>query len=217
MNERIVSLLATPGCIRIVTAMVALVCTSGGVTGTEDGHRTVTANDIPISEDLSVVEVAPRGQQQQIRELTYSPWRKLCFKAAQHADTKIVCRTTISGAWDTGQVAIRVDLIEREGDAAARLQIFVPTGFYLPPGIKLTIDGGAPVQIPYVICLSNACVAGNVADPRFVRDLDAGQKLVLEAVNSNILTVAASLPLNEFAKVHQDPSTEVFEQNLGAE
>jgi invasion protein IalB len=215
MDERILSLLATLGCIRVVAAMVALVCTSGGVTGAEVGRRTITANDVPISEDLPV-EVAPRGQHQ-IRELTYSPWRKLCFKTARRAETKLVCRTTISGAWDTGQVAIRFDLIEREGDAAARLQIFVPTGFYLPPGIKLTIDGGSSVQIPYVICLSNACVAGNVANPSFVRDLDSGQKLVIEAVNSNILTVAASLPLGEFAKVHQGPSTQVFEQNLDAE
>jgi len=212
MNERVLSLFATPGCIRIIAATVALLCTSGGVTGDESGRRA----DDPISKDFPAVEVAPRGQHQ-MRELTYSPWRKLCFKSARRADTKVVCRTTISGAWDTGQVAIRFDLIEREGDAAARVQILVPTGFYLPPGIKLTVDGGAPVQIPYVICLSNACVAGNVADPTFVRDLDSGQKLVLEAVNSNILTVAASLPLGEFAKVHQGPSTEVFEQNLDAE
>jgi invasion protein IalB len=49
------------------------------------------------------------------------------------------------------QVAIRFDLIEREGDAAARMQIFVPTGLYLQPGIKLTVDRGTPVQVPYVI------------------------------------------------------------------
>jgi invasion protein IalB len=216
MNERILSLFATPSCILMVAAAIALVCTSGAVAGDENGRGTVSANDVPISEDFPAIEVAPRGQQP-IRELTYSPWRKLCFKAARRTDSKMVCRTTISGAWDTGQVAIRFDLIEREGDAAARLQIFVPTGFYLPPGIKLTIDGGSPVQIPYTICLSNACVAGNVADPRFVRHLDSGQKLVVEAINSNILTVAASLPLGEFAKVHQGPSTQVFEQNLGAE
>jgi invasion protein IalB len=216
MSNRILSLLATPGRIRVVAAMVASVCASGGVMSAENGRPTAIANDAPISEHVPAVEVAPRGQHQ-IRQLTYSPWRKLCFKAARNADTKIVCRTTISGAWDTGQVAIRFDLIERENDSAARLQIFVPTGLYLQPGIKLTVDGGSPVQIPYVICLSNACVAGNVADPGFIRDLESGQKLVLEAVNPNILTVAATLPLGEFAKVHQGPPTQVFEQNLDEE
>jgi invasion protein IalB len=213
MNHRILSLSATPGRIRLVAATVALVCAGGGVMSAESERRTVAANDIPVSENFPAVEVAPRGQQQ-IRELKYSPWRKLCFKTARNPDTKIVCRTTISGAWDTGQVAIRFDLIEREGDAAARLQIFVPTGLYLQPGIKLTVDGGAPVQVPYVICLSNACVAGNVTGPSFVRDLESGQRLVLEAVNPNILTVAASLPLGEFAKVHQGLPAQVLEQDL---
>jgi len=213
MSNRILSLLATPGRIRVVAAMVALVYTSGGVTSAENG-RSVIANDAPIS--APSVEVAPRGQHQ-MRQLTYSPWRKLCFKAARSADTKLVCRTTISGAWDTGQVAIRLDLIERENDSAARLQILVPTGLYIQPGIKLTVDGGSPVQVPYVICLSNACVAGNVADPGFIRDLESGQKLVLEAVNPNILAVAATLPLGEFAKVHQGPPTQVLEQDLDEE
>jgi len=116
-----------------------------GEMSAENDRRTVTANDTPISENFPAVEVAPRGQQP-IRELRYSPWRKLCFKAARSSDTKIVCRTTINGAWDTGQVAIRFDLIEREGDAAARLQIFVPTGLYLQPGIKLTVDAGPPCK-----------------------------------------------------------------------
>jgi len=213
MNHRILSLLATLGCVRFVATAAAVVCAGGGAMSAENGRYTVTANDVPISESFPAVEVAPRGKQQ-IRELTYSPWRKLCFKVTRSPDTKIVCRTTISGAWDTGQVAIRFDLIERDGDAAARLQIYLPTGFYLQPGIKLTVDTGSPVQVPYVVCLSNACVAGNVADPAFVRDLEAGQRLVLEAVNTNILTVSASLPLGEFAKVHQGPPTQMLEQDL---
>jgi len=213
MNHRILFLLATCGCLRFVATATALVCAGGGATSAENGRHTLTANDAPISENFPAVEVAPRGQQK-TRELTYSPWRKLCFKVARSPDTKIVCRTTITGAWDTGQVAIRFDLIEREGDAATRLQIFVPTGFYLQPGIKLTVDAGSPLQVPYVICLSNACVAGNIADQSFVRDLESGRRLVPEAVNPNILTVSASLPLGEFAKVHQGPPTQVLEQDL---
>ena len=77
-----------------------------------------------------------------------------------------------------------------------------------------TVDGAAPVRVPYVICLSNACVAGNITDPTFVRDFESGQSLVLEVVNPNILTVAASLPLGEFTKVRQGFSTQVFEQDL---
>lgn len=214
MNGR--SSLATPRRVRFIVVTVALVCASGAARGADSTQRPVPDNEAPISERFPAVEAAPRGQHQ-IRELTYSPWRKLCFKAARDPATKLVCRTTITGMWETGQVVVRFDLIERAGEAAKRLQIFVPTGLYLPPGIKLTVDGRSPVQVPYVVCLSNGCVAGTLADPDLVRALESGQKLVLEAVNPNILTIAASLPLAEFARAHQGPPAQVLEQNLDEE
>lgn len=178
-----------------------------------DAQQLVPFGDVPATENFSEAEIATRGQQQG-RPLTYAPWRKVCFKATQEAGSKMVCRTTINGKWDTGQIAIRVDLIEREGDPVARLQIFVPPGSFLQPGIKLTVDKGAPMQIPYVICLTNGCVAGSVANAALIHDLESGQMLALETVNSNVVGVTNSIPLNEFAKVHQGPAAQIFEQKL---
>jgi invasion protein IalB len=126
----------------------------------------------------------------------------------------MVCRTTINGRWDTGQIALRVDLIEREGDPVARLQIFVAPGSFLQPGIKLTVDQGSPMQIPYVICLTNGCVAGSVANASLIHGLESGQMLALETVNSNVVGVTNSLPLKEFAGVHQGAPAQIFEQRL---
>jgi invasion protein IalB len=178
-----------------------------------DAQQLVPFGDVPATENFSEAEIATRGQQQG-RPLTYTPWRKVCFKATQEAGSKMVCRTTINGKWDTGQIAIRVDLIEREGDPVARLQMFVPPGSFLQPGIKLTVDKGAPMQIPYVICLSNGCVAGSVANAALIRDLESGQMLALETVNSNVVGVTNSIPLNEFAKVHHEAPAHIFEQKL---
>jgi invasion protein IalB len=178
-----------------------------------DAQQLVPFGDVPATENFSEAEIATRGQQQG-RPLTYAPWRKVCFKATQEAGSKMVCRTTINGKWDTGQIAIRVDLIEREGDPVARLQMFVPPGSFLQPGIKLTVDKGAPMQIPYVICLTNGCVAGSVANAALIHDLESGQMLALETVNSNVVGVTNSIPLNEFAKVHQGPAAQIFEQRL---
>jgi invasion protein IalB len=169
--------------------------------------------DVPATENFSEAEIATRGRQPD-RPLTYTPWRKVCFKATQEAGSKMVCRTTINGKWDTGQIALRVDLLEREGDPVARLQIFVPPGSFLQPGIKLTVDQGSPMQIPYVICLTNGCVAGSVANDRLIRDLESGQMLALETVNSNVVGVTNSLPLKEFAEVHQGAPEQIFEQKL---
>jgi invasion protein IalB len=178
-----------------------------------DAQQLVPFGDVPATENFSEAEIATRGRQQD-RQLTYTPWRKLCFKATQEAGSKMVCRTTMNGRWETGQIAIRVDLIEREGDPVARLQIFVPPGSFLQPGIKLTVDRGSPMQIPYVICLTNGCVAGSVANASLIHDLESGQMLALETVNSNVLSVTNSLPLKEFAEVHQGAPAQIFEQRL---
>jgi invasion protein IalB len=178
-----------------------------------NAQQLVPFGDVPATENFSEAEVATRGQQQG-RPLTYAPWRKLCFKAVQDAGSKMVCRTTMNGKWDTGQTAIRIDLIEREGDPVARLQIFVPPGSFLQPGIKLTVDQGSPMQIPYVICLANGCVAGSVANASLIHGLESGQMLALETVNSNVVGVTNSLPLKEFAEVRRGAPAQIFEQRL---
>jgi invasion protein IalB len=138
----------------------------------------------------------------------------VCFKASQDAASKMVCRTTISGRWDTDQVALRVDLVEREGDPVIRLQIFVPPGSFLQPGVKLAVDHGPPVQIPYVMCLTNVCVAASVANADVIHDLETGQTLSLETVNSNVMGMTNSLSLKDFAKARQGAPAQILEQRL---
>src|SRR5229473_2491375 len=135
-----------------------------------DAQQLVPFGDVPATENFSEAEIATRGRQPD-RPLTYTPWRKACFKATREAGSKMVCRTTINGRWDTGQIALRVDLIEREADPVARLQIFVAPGSFLQPG--------------------------------FIHDLETGQMLALETVNSNVLGVINSVPLQDFAEVHR--------------
>ena len=104
----------------------------------------------------------------------------------------MVCRTSINGTFETGQSAVRIDLVEREGDKAARLQLFLPVGLYLQAGVKITIDQGTPYRIPYVWCLTNTCIAGNLAEPSLLKGLESGKTLLLEVVDSSLLTVSTS-------------------------
>ncbi len=199
-------------CGRSITAILIALYTS--ITAAPvGGQQVIPFGDVPATPDFTEQEIAARGQQH-ARNLTYSDWSKLCFKGVQGPDTKMVCRTTINGKWDTGQVVLKVDLIEREDAPAARLQIFVLSGYFLQPGIKLTVDKETSVPIPYTICLANGCVAGTVADPSFVRAMETGRMLSLDAVNTNVMTVVASLPLDNFAKAHQGAPAQVFEQKL---
>jgi invasion protein IalB len=169
----------------------------------------------PADETSSVqkppeTEFAPRGQRLS-RDIKYADWQKVCFKTPA-AD--MVCRTAISGTFETGQFAVRVNLIERDGKDASRLQLFLPAGLYLPAGVTLTVDQGAQHQIPYVWCLTNTCIAANVADASLIAEMEGGKALQLAIVDSNMLTVTTTIPLDQFAAVHKGDPAQVFQQDI---
>src|SRR5437879_1707600 len=139
----------------------------------------------PTATKAATDEFAARGQRE-ARSIKYGDWQKLCFKPG---GAKMACRTTISGAFETGQTAVRVYLTEREGGGTARLQLFLPVGLYMPPGVKLTVDRGSAHKIPFTWCLTNTCIAGDAASPALLRAMEAGKTLVVEVVDTNMLAV----------------------------
>jgi invasion protein IalB len=180
------------------------------VAGVASNQRAASQQNSTVAPKPAGTEVAPRGQRE-VKDVTYGDWRKLCFKPG---GAKMLCRTSITGTFATGQIAVRLDIIDREGDGAARLQVFAPVGMYLPPGVKVTVDQGAPHHAPYSWCLTNACIAANVADPKMVQEMDTGQTLRLEFVDSNLLSLTTSLPLGQFAAVHKGAPAQTFEQDI---
>lgn len=155
-------------------------------------------------------EIAPRGQRE-VKDVSYGDWKKLCFKPG---GAKMICRTSIAGTFPTGQMAVRVDIVEREGDATARLQVFCPVGMYLPKPVMLTIDQGRSRSVPYAWCMTNACIAGTAADPQMVEEMASGQTLQLDFMDSSLLTLTTSLPLGSFAAVHGGAPAQTFEQDI---
>lgn len=164
----------------------------------------------PTAGDDQQSQVTPRGQRNLVRLIKYGDWQKFCFKAP---GTPQVCRTTISGTFDTGQSAVRADLIERDG-GRARLQLFLPVGMYLQAGVKLTVNGGDPHRIPYVWCMTNSCIAADVVDAALIHELEQGQQLQLEVVDSSVQSVSTTLPLDRFAEVRQGAPAQTFEQDI---
>ena len=155
-------------------------------------------------------EFALRGQRA-ARKIKYGDWRKVCFKVPE---TKMVCRTSLSGTFETGQTAVRLDLIEKDGEPTVRLQLFLPVGLYLQDPAKITVDKGSAYRVPYMWCLTNTCIAADVADPRLIKEMEEGEKLLLEVVDSSVLTVSTSLPLNQFSAVHRAAAAQTFEQTI---
>ncbi len=156
---------------------------------------------------LSEPEVAPRGRTAP-RDIHYSQWRKLCFKAP---GKEMLCRTSIAGTWETGQMAIRLDLIEREG--SARLQILLPVGLYLPAGVKLRLGTNShEIHLPYSWCFSNLCVAAAPVKGNVIRALAGAGVITVEVLDTNLVTLTAMIPTDQFASAHSGAPAETFEQ-----
>jgi invasion protein IalB len=180
------------------------------VAGVASNQRAASQQNSTVAPKPAGTEVAPRGQRE-VKDVTYGDWRKLCFKPG---GAKMLCRTSITGTFATGQTAVRLDIIEREGDGATRLQVFSPVGMYLQNPVKLAVDQGKPYRVPYTWCLTNACIAGTVAYPKLVKEMNTGRTLRLEFVDSNLLSLTTSLPLGQFAAVHKGAPAQSFEQDI---
>jgi invasion protein IalB len=155
-------------------------------------------------------EFAVRGQRE-ARAIKYGDWEKFCFKPG---GSKTLCRTTIAGRFETGQVAVRLYVVEREDESIARLQLFLPVGLYMPAGAKLTIDKGMAYKIPFTWCLTNTCIAGDPAKHELLREMENGSNLAIEVVDTNMVAVTTSLPLHQFAAARKGAPTKTFEQNI---
>ena len=155
-------------------------------------------------------EVATRGQRE-AADISYGGWQKLCFKPG---GAPTLCRTSITGRFATGQIAVRLDLIEREDSQTVRLQLFVPVGMYLQQQPKLSVDRGAPFLVPYTWCLTNLCIAADVAEPTVIKEMEAGKVLILELVDSNLLAVTTAIPLTQFAAAYKGAPAKTLEQHV---
>lgn len=155
-------------------------------------------------------DVATRGQRE-AKDITYGDWQKICFKAG---GAPMLCRTSITGKFPTGQTAVRMDLIERADAPTVRLQLFVPVGMYLQQAPKLTVDQGTPFHVPYNWCATNLCIAADVATPKTLKDMETGKALTLELVDSNLLALTTTVPLAQFASVHKGAPSKTLEQEV---
>ena len=176
--------------------LFSIVCILFAVAGSAQQQTNPAGSD--ETEKLQVNP--PRAQLPEIKK--YSAWAKLCFKGS---DGATICRTTSSGTDDAGQVVLRVDLIERADGGPARLQLFVPQGFNLPAGVKVTVDSGAPTPFPYNWCLTNICIAAGPIVPSMIGEMESGQALKIEQGTFNAPPVATNVPLDRFSAAHKGP------------
>ena len=158
---------------------------------------------------------APAGQPADQIQLIYAPWTKFCVKG-QDANAKQVCFTGKDGRVESGQPVIAAVIIEPEGEPKKILRVTLPLGMLLVHGTRLVVDSTAPVERPYVICLTNGCMSDYEVTPELLASIKAGQTMYVQAITANSGAVTLPLPLGaEFTKAYEGPPTDpkVFEEN----
>lgn len=106
------------------------------------------------------------------------------FKACTKQEEVDVCNVQFMLRADSGQLLTSVNLIEVKGKVNRRvLQIAVPTGRLIPPGVGLQVDGGSTQKVDYAICVPDRCVAEAQLTDEVISSLKRGSELTLTSVN----------------------------------
>jgi invasion protein IalB len=128
---------------------------------------------------LLAAGLSPASAQQQPPQLPQG-W----FKACSKQEAVDICNVQNIVMADTGQMITGVSLIELKGKVNRKvLQVSVPSGRLVPPGIGLQIDGSKGQKLDYVICFPDRCVAEVPLTDQIVANLKKGQELTLTSVN----------------------------------
>jgi invasion protein IalB len=146
----------------------------------------------------------PQAQQGGQPDLTYSFWTKICQKGPE-ANAKQVCFLARDAHLESGMPVAAVVLVEPEGEAKKLLRVTLPLGVSLQAGTRVIIDNGQPLTGPYLICLSNGCMAEYEASNELITKMKSGQTLHVQGINGSGQPINIPMPLADFAKAYDGP------------
>ena len=107
-------------------------------------------------------------------------WFKTCAKQAEND----ICNTQQLIFADNGQMITAVSLLDISGKVNNKLfQVTVPTGRLIPPGIGMSIDGGAIQKIDYALCFADRCIAEAPLTDAILASLKKGGKVTFTSIN----------------------------------
>lgn len=109
-------------------------------------------------------------------------WQRTC-------DQKGACVVEQSAVSMPDKVVALHVLFDPQPNGATRLIVSVPLGVALPPGIKLVLEGGKPVTLPFERCGPRGCAASAVMDKAAMEIIVNGKTLVMHYVVSDQASV----------------------------
>ena len=136
---------------------------------------------------------APRGEPR---------WIKVCSKVGEND----VCNVQFTILTPTNQLVTGVNLLQSKGKVNRSIfQVAVPSGRYIPEGIKVKIDNGRENTLPYSLCLPDRCLAEVQLTDGLVKALKGGGELLLTSTNFQARKNPIKVTLSGFTAAFDGP------------
>ncbi|TLX44992.1 invasion associated locus B family protein [Xanthobacter autotrophicus] len=135
-----------------------------------------------------------------------SPWQKICQEIPERK--KQVCvLTQVLGV--ENQAIAKVDIVEMQDEPKKRINISVPLGMRLQPGLRITLDKD-PVNIPFVLCQpiqggGATCIGDLEVDGSFIAKFRKANAVYLQMVNGTGRTLSLPISNADFGKAYDGP------------
>ncbi|MGQ3671019.1 invasion associated locus B family protein [Xanthobacter sp. TB0136] len=163
-----------------------------------------------FSQTAPAAQGAAQGNAEEEKvNFTASPWQKICQENPQNKK-KVCVLSQILGVED--QAIAKVDLVEMEGEPKKRLNVSVPLGMRLQPGMRITLDKD-PIAIPFVICQpiqggGATCLGDVEVTNDFVAKLKKANAVYLQMVNGPGRTLSLPISNGDFGKAYDSPGVD---------
>ena len=153
-----------------------------------------------------LLQAAAGAAQQNVETVvtaTNGDWEVRCVEGTQQCGM----RQTVNNP-EGGQPLLEVEVVPIDGNdnAEAVMRVFAPLGVLLTRGLAMRVDGGEPIQTPFLVCAQNGCVAniGLPADGVNTLKRGAAAELTVYAAQQPDQAVNARLSLMGFTRSYDE-------------
>ncbi len=158
-------------------------------------HRIMTAALAAAAVSFSAPAFSQERQPQE--------WFKVCNKAGEND----ICVVQFNIVTPTNQLVTGVNLLTSTGATNRKIfQVAVPTGRFIPAGVKMKIDEGTENTLPYSLCLPDRCVAEVPMNDSLVNALKGGGEITLTSTNFRAQANPVKVTLAGFTAAFDGPA-----------
>ena len=135
---------------------------------------------------------------------TTDEWVKVC--QTDEKQKKEICKTAYDLRTGGGQFLASIAVVEASGEARKFIDLIMPTGLLLQPGVKLQVDQNKAEDGKYGMCAADGCVAQMVASDTLVGMMKKGTTLTVTARSQSDSPVDFVFPLTSFKSASEGKS-----------